>query len=268
MSDTNVDRAVAALAAGRFVLVADHHDRENEGDLILAAEKATQEKVAFMVRHTSGLICVALEGIRLDELGLPLMVTENTESHKTAFTVSVDYLAGTTTGISAADRTATILAVVAAGTRPSDLGRPGHVFPLRYGDGGVLTRPGHTEAAVDLARLAGLYPAGVLAEIVNDDGTMARGDQLTRFGARHDIAMITIDELITHRWKTESLVSREAAAELPTPWGEFTAYGYRAAHDGSEHIVLVRGEVAGKHGVLARIPLRVPDRRCVCQRPV
>ena len=253
MSISSVAEAISALAAGEFVLVADHVDRENEGDLILGAEKVTPEKIAFMVRHTSGLICLPIIGKRLDELGLPLMVLENTDSHKTAFTVSVDYLHETTTGISAGDRAATIAAVVDSQTRPTDLARPGHVFPLRYREGGVLVRPGHTEAAVDLARLAGLYPAGVLCEIVNDDGTMARGEQLTAFAARFGIPMTTIQDLVTHRWRTESLVTRKAMARLPTAFGEFTAYGYRAEHDGSEHVALVRGEVEGGRSVLTRI---------------
>jgi 3,4-dihydroxy 2-butanone 4-phosphate synthase/GTP cyclohydrolase II len=181
------------------------------------------------------------------------MVRENTESLGTAFTVSVDAIAGTTTGISATDRAATIRAVVDPDTKPTDLARPGHVFPLRYRPGGVLVRPGHTEAAVDLARLAGQYPAGVLCELVNDDGTMARGEDLTRFAAEHGIVMITIGDLVTYRWRHEALVTRQATASIPTGWGTFDAVGYRSTIDGSEHVALVRGDVAGKRQVLTRI---------------
>jgi len=248
-----IEEAIAAMARGDFVLVVDDVHRENEGDLILAAEKVTAEKVAFMVRHTSGVVCLPIEGARLDELGLPLMVRENTDSHKTAFTVSVDYVHDTTTGISAADRAATIRAVVDPTTGPTDLARPGHVFPLRYHRGGVLVRPGHTEAAVDLARLAGLTPAGVLSEVVHDDGTMARGEALHRFADRHGIPLITIEDLVTYRWRTEALVVREVETRLPTAHGEFRAIGFRSKIDGSEHIALVIGDVAGKDGVLTRV---------------
>ena len=253
MSWATIDQAVDALAAGNFVLVVDDEHRENEGDLILAAEMATPERIAFMVRHTSGLICVPLSGDRLDELAVPLMVLENTDSHETAFTVSVDAVAGTTTGISAADRSATIRALVDPKTRPADLARPGHIFPLRYREPGVLVRPGHTEASVDLARLAGLYPGGVLSEVVNDDGTMARGESLEQFAETHHIPIVSIDQLVTHRWKTESLVQRTTSTRISTPYGDFTALVYRAAHDGSQHIVLIRGEVAGQKGILTRI---------------
>ena len=209
MSRARVEEAVAAIAAGEFVLVVDDEDRENEGDLILAAEKATEEKIAFMVRYTSGLICAPLEGSRLDELAIPLMVRDSTDSYRTAFTVSVDYLPGTSTGISAADRALTLRALADPATRPEDLSRPGHIFPLRYRAGGVLARPGHTEAAVDLARMAGLRPAGVLCEIVNDDGTMARGAALEAFADEHGIPVLTIAELVDYRWATEALVERE-----------------------------------------------------------
>lgn len=253
MSWATMEDALASFAAGDFVLVVDDEDRENEGDLILAAEKATAERIAFMVRHTSGLICAPVPGPRLDELGLPLMVLENTDSHETAFTVSVDAAAGTSTGISAADRARTVQALVDPATKPSDLARPGHIFPLRYRDGGVLVRPGHTEASVDLARLAGLYPAGVLCEVVNDDGTMARGKTLEAFSAVHGIPIISIEQLIDYRWRTESLVTRVASATIPTAHGEFVAHGYRTAHDDGEHIALVKGEVAGQRDVLTRI---------------
>ncbi len=253
MSWAGVEDAIEAIGAGNFVLVVDDEDRENEGDLIIAAEHATEEKIAFMVRHTSGLVCLPVIGERLDELGLPLMVLENTDSHKTAFTVSIDFIHETTTGISAADRAATIQAVVDPRTKPSDLARPGHIFPLRYRPGGVLVRPGHTEAAVDLARLAGCYPAGALCEVVNDDGTMARGEQLHEFAAAHEIPLITIKELVSHRWRSEAILSREVETTIPTPHGEFRIYGYRTAYDSSEQVALVRGDVAGKRNVLTRI---------------
>jgi len=249
----SVEAAVAAIARGEFVLVIDDEHRENEGDLIIAAEKAEPEKVAFMVRHTSGLICAPVEGSRLDELALPLMVLENTDSHETAFTVSVDFVAGTSTGISASDRAATLRALADPATRPSDLARPGHIFPLRYREGGVLVRAGHTEAAVDLARMAGLRPAGALCEIVNDDGSMARGEALRAFASEHNIPVLTIEDLIAYRWGTEALVSREVETSLPTEFGEFTAYGYRAAVGEPEQVALVMGDVAGKRDVLVRV---------------
>ncbi len=196
MRYATVEEAIAAFGRGEMVLVVDDEDRENEGDLIVAAEKATPEHIAFMVRYTSGVICLPMTGERLDELGLPLMVLENTDSHKTAFTVSIDYAVGTTTGISASDRCATIRAAVDRSNHAGDFHRPGHVFPLRYQPGGVLVRPGHTEAAVDLATLAGLAPAGVLCEVVNDDGSMAKGVQLSEFSKRHDIPVITIADLV------------------------------------------------------------------------
>jgi len=253
MSYASVEDAVAGIARGEMVLVVDDEDRENEGDLIIAAEKATPDQIAFMVRHTSGLICLPMTGDRLDELGLPLMVMENTDSHKTAFTVSIDYAADTTTGISAADRAATIRAAVDRSKRAADFHRPGHVFPLRYQPGGVLVRPGHTEAAVDLATLAGLLPAGVLCEVVNDDGSMARGDRLHDFAAEHEIPVITIADLVAYRWRTEALVSRESEATIPTEYGDFIAVGYRSVDTGSEHIALVLGDIAGKEDVLTRV---------------
>ncbi|MBT8198617.1 MAG: bifunctional 3,4-dihydroxy-2-butanone-4-phosphate synthase/GTP cyclohydrolase II [Acidimicrobiia bacterium] len=251
--EDRVERAIAAIADGDFVLVVDDEARENEGDLILAAEMATPEKLAFMVRHTSGLICAPVLGERLDELDLPLMVRDNTDSHKTAFTVSVDYTPSTTTGISAADRSATIVGLTSPDARAVDFTRPGHVFPLRYTDGGVLVRPGHTEAAVDLARLAGLYPAGALCEVVNDDGTMTRGDDLTEFATRHDLPMLSIEELIEYRWKNEALVERKVEARLPTRHGDFVAYGYRSVLDGAEHVALIHGDVSGRRGVPVRL---------------
>lgn len=270
MNKATVEEAVAAIADGEFVLVIDDEDRENEGDLIIAAEKVTPEQVAFMVRHTSGLICLPTTGERLDQLGLPLMVLENTDSHKTAFTVSVDVVSETTTGISAGDRARTIRAIVDPTTGPLDLARPGHIFPLRYRSGGVLTRPGHTEAAVDLARLAGLFPAGALCEVVREDGSMARGEELSVFAAQHDIPLITIEDLVAYRWRQEALVVREVETNLPTDHGVFGAYGYRSTVDNSEHVALVYGDVAGRSGVLTRIHSRcmtgdvLGSRRCDC----
>lgn len=199
MKTSKIEDALAAIARGELVVVADDANRENEGDLIIASEKITPQALAFMVRHTSGVICVSLSAGRLARLQLPLMVAENTESHRTAFTISVDVKKGTTTGISAADRSATIRALVDPAAAPGDFARPGHVFPLRYQKGGVLARPGHTEAAADLARLAGLSDSGVLCEIVNDDGTMARGDQLAAFAEKHGLHFITIADLIAYR---------------------------------------------------------------------
>lgn len=248
-----VEDALDAIRNGQFVLVMDDEDRENEGDLIIAAEMVDEHKIAFMVRHTSGLVCLPVTGDRLDELELPLMVSQNTDSHLTAFTVSVDYGPGVTTGISAADRATTIKAFVDPATRPSDLARPGHIFPLRYQPGGVLVRPGHTEAAVDLARLAGLYPAGVLCEVVNDDGTMARGSDLDRFAKEHDILMVTIADLIKYRWQTERLVERRVDATIPTQYGHFSIYGYRDTVTLQDHVALVMGDVDGAAGVLTRL---------------
>jgi 3,4-dihydroxy 2-butanone 4-phosphate synthase/GTP cyclohydrolase II len=248
-----IERALEALRDGRFVVVADDEKRENEGDLILAAQSATPEKIAFMVRHTSGLICLPTTGERLDELDIPMMVADNTDNFQTAFTISVDHAGDTTTGISAADRARTILAFVDPNTKPADFRRPGHIFPLRYQEGGVLVRPGHTEASVDLARLAGMYPAGVLCEIVNDDGSMMRGESLEAFAAEHDLPMITIEDLVAYRWRTEHLVERVSEATLPTQYGDFRVVGYRSTTDGSAHVALVRGEVSGATGVLTRV---------------
>jgi len=248
-----VEAAVAAIARGQPVVVADHPARENEGDLIVAAEKITPELAAFLVRHTSGILCVALLAERLEQLRLPLMVRENTESYRTAFTITVDWKHGTTTGVSAADRTATIRAL-ADPTAPSEgFARPGHIFPLRSESAGVLARPGHTEAAVDLARMAGLFPAGVLSEIVNEDGSMARGPQLEEFARTHRLPFITIPELVAYRRQRERLVTKGAIARLPTRHGDFTAHVYRSILDGTEHVALVKGEVSGRENVLVRV---------------
>jgi len=253
MPFTTIENAIEAIARGEAVVVVDDANRENEGDLIIAAEKTTPETMGFMVRHTSGVICMPLEGARLDELQLPMMVAENTTAYRTAFTVSVDAKRDTTTGISAADRATTVHALIDPETRPDDLARPGHIFPLRYREGGVLKRAGHTEAAVDLARLAGLSPAGVLAEVVNDDGTMARLPELERFAGEHGLAMISIADLIRYRRHREKLVRRISEARIPTKYGEFTAYVFESLLDGTEHMAFVRGEVAGKSNVLVRV---------------
>jgi 3,4-dihydroxy 2-butanone 4-phosphate synthase/GTP cyclohydrolase II len=253
MPFTRIEQAIAAIAAGDLVVVVDDADRENEGDLIMAAAKMTPEAMGFMIRHTSGVICMPIEGRRLDELRLPLMVAENTESQRTAFTVSVDATHGTTTGISAADRATTVATILDPRTTANDLARPGHIFPLRYREGGVLKRAGHTEAAVDLARFAGLEPAGVLAEVVNEDGSMARGPDLVRFAAENGLLIISIADLIRYRRHREKLVRRVSHARIPTAHGEFTAYVYEALLDGEEHLAFVRGDVAGKENVLVRV---------------
>jgi 3,4-dihydroxy 2-butanone 4-phosphate synthase/GTP cyclohydrolase II len=253
MPFSTIEDAITAIADGELVIVVDDANRENEGDLIIAAEKVTPEAMAFMIRHTSGVVCMPLEGARLDELQLPMMVAENTTAYRTAFTVSVDAKRGTTTGISAGDRATTVHTLIDRASTPADLARPGHIFPLRYRDGGVLKRAGHTEAAVDLARLAGLYPAGVLAEVVNDDGTMARLPELERFAAEHGLRLISIADLIRYRRHREKLVRRISEARIPTKYGEFTAYVFESLLDGTEHMAFVRGEVAGKPNVLVRV---------------
>jgi 3,4-dihydroxy 2-butanone 4-phosphate synthase/GTP cyclohydrolase II len=253
MPPTKIEDAIAAIARGELVIVVDDADRENEGDLIMAAEKMTPEAMGFMIRHTSGVICMPVEGSRLDELRLPLMVADNTESQRTAFTVSVDARRGTTTGISAADRCTTVHALLDPSTTADDLARPGHIFPLRYREGGVLKRAGHTEAAVDLARLAGLQPAGVLAEVVNEDGSMARGPALVRFAEEHGLLLVSIAQLIRYRRHREKLVRRVSEARIPTAHGDFTAYVFESLLDGTEHMAFVRGDVAGEENVLVRV---------------
>jgi len=248
-----IEQAIAEIAAGRPVIVVDDEDRENEGDLIFAAERATPELVAFMVRHTSGYICVPMTGEECDRLELPPMYHTNQDRRGTAYTVTVDAREGVTTGISAADRTRTIRLLASPDTASVDLARPGHVVPLRAKAGGVLRRPGHTEAAVDLAVMAGLRPAGVLCELVNDDGTMKRLPDLEKFAADHDLTLISIADLIAYRRRTETQVERVAEARLPTEFGVFTAYGYRATHDGTEHIALVSGDLGDGRDVLVRV---------------
>jgi 3,4-dihydroxy 2-butanone 4-phosphate synthase / GTP cyclohydrolase II len=253
MPFSTIEDAISAIADGELVVVVDDANRENEGDLIIAAEKVTPETMAFMIRHTSGVVCMPLEGTRLDELQLPMMVAENTTAYRTAFTVSVDAKRGTTTGISAGDRATTVHTLIDRASTADDLARPGHIFPLRYREGGVLKRAGHTEAAVDLARLGGLYPAGVLAEVVNDDGTMARLPDLERFATEHGLQLISIADLIRYRRHREKLVRRISEARIPTKYGEFTAYVFESLLDGTEHMAFVRGEVAGKANVLVRV---------------
>src|SRR5215471_12505266 len=238
-----VERAIADIAAGRAVVVVDDADRENEGDIIFAASKATPALLAFTIRHTSGVICVPMLGEDLDRLQLPLMTTQNKERMRTAFTVSVDARDGVSTGISAADRARTVRALVDSATEPYELVRPGHVFPLRYTSGGVLRRPGHTEAAVDLARLAGLAPAGVLAEVVNDDGTMKRLPALREFADEHGLALISIAQLIEYRRYAERMVSRVVQTTVPNSYGQWRAIGYLNSMDGTEHLALVLGDV-------------------------
>ena len=248
-----IDEAVDAFRNGELIIVVDDEDRENEGDLTVAAEKVTPDVVNFMITQGRGLVCVALTEERLMELDLPLMVRENTSQFETAFTVTIDAKGVTTTGVSAADRAATILATINPRTRPTDLARPGHVLPLRARNGGVLVRAGQTEASVDLARIAGLYPAGVICEITSKDGSMARVPELTRFARRHKLRMITIADLIQYRMRTETLVKRVATAALPTDHGEFRVMAYESGLDGETHVALVRGDLGDGDNVLVRV---------------
>ncbi len=245
---------IAAIARGDMVIVVDDADRENEGDLIVAADAITEAQMAFMIRHTSGIICIPMEGSRLDELELPLMVHHNTESHRTAFTDSVDARGVTTTGISAYDRTRTVQVMLDPSTRPGDLARPGHMYPLRYAEGGVLKRAGHTEASVDLARLAGRYPAAVLSEVMNDDGTVARLPELERFAKEHDLLLGTIAGLIAYRRAREERPFRKMIeAAVPTKYGLFRAIGYRSQVDSREHVAFVMGDIGDGEEVLTRV---------------
>jgi 3,4-dihydroxy 2-butanone 4-phosphate synthase/GTP cyclohydrolase II len=250
---SRIEDAVAAFAAGGMIIVVDDEDRENEGDLTIAAERVTPETINFMARHGRGLICLSMTPERLDELEIPLMVTENTSQFNTAFCVPIEAKGRTTTGISAADRAATVLTAIDPLTRPSDLARPGHMFPLRSRVGGVIVRAGQTEAAVDLARIAGLYPAGVICEIMNEDGTMARVPQLAKFAKKHGLMMITIADLIKYRIRTESLVKRVASAKLPTDFGDFTVNVYENQLDRQEHVALVIGDISNGMDVLVRV---------------
>ncbi len=248
-----ISEIIDAIGRGEMVIMVDDEDRENEGDLIIAAEAVTPDSIGFMLRYTSGIICLPIVGERLDELELPMMVAKNTDVRRTAFTISIDVSEGTTTGISAADRCRTILAVVDPDTRPEDLARPGHMYPLRYEPGGVLKRAGHTEAAVDLAELAGFYPAAVIAEVMNDDGTVSRLSDLEAFAAEHDLLIGTIADLIAYRRESEKLVERVVEARVPTAHGEFQAIGYRSLVDDRQHIALVKGDIGAGEGVLTRV---------------
>jgi 3,4-dihydroxy 2-butanone 4-phosphate synthase/GTP cyclohydrolase II len=248
-----IGEAVDAIRDGRMIIVVDDEDRENEGDLTVAAEKVTPEIINFMARHGRGLICMPMTEERLAELDLPQMVPDNTARFNTAFCVSIEAKHTTSTGISAADRAATVLAALDPRTRPADLARPGHMFPLKARDGGVLVRAGQTEAAVDLAIIAGLYPAGVICEIMNDDGSMARVPDLIRFARRHKLLMVTIADLIQYRMKTETLVKRAAAASRPTEHGEFRGIAYESGIDGETHVALVKGEIGDGEDVLVRV---------------
>jgi 3,4-dihydroxy 2-butanone 4-phosphate synthase/GTP cyclohydrolase II len=253
MSFAPIEDIIAAIRRGEMVIMVDDEDRENEGDLIIAAEDATPDNIGFMLRYTSGIICLPVVGERLDELELPMMVAKNTDVRRTAFTISIDAAHGTTTGISAADRCRTVLAVLDPETKPEDLARPGHMYPLRYEPGGVLKRAGHTEAAVDLAEMAGKYPAAVLAEVMNDDGTVAKLADLEVFAEQHSLLVGTIADLIAHRRKEEKVVERVVEARIPTPHGEFAAIGYRSLVDDRQHIALVKGEIGDGEGVMTRV---------------
>jgi len=267
-----IEDAIAAIGRGEIVVVVDDEDRENEGDLVMAAESATPEAIAFFLAHTSGVICTPLTGERCDQLDLPLMVSANTESQRTAFTVSVDFRHGTTTGISAEDRSATIRALIDPHTRPTDLNRPGHIFPLRYRPGGVLKRGGHTEATIDLVKAAGMYPAGVLCELVSEDKSqMARLPELTAFAQRHGLVLCSIADLIRYRRQTEKLVRRIAGpVRIPSDFGEFTGFAYESVLDGEQHLAVTRGEIAGHENVLVRVHSECltgdvfGSRRCDC----
>ena len=248
-----IEEAIEEIRAGRMLVVVDDEDRENEGDLVMAAEKVTPESVNFMVTHARGLLCLPMTGEQLDRLGIPPMTLNNTSAQGTAFHVSIGAKGRITTGISAADRAETIRVAIDLETRPEDISMPGHVFPLRAKPGGVLERAGHTEAAVDLARLAGLAPAGVICEVMNADGTMARRPQLEKIASEFGLKMATVAELIRYRRRNERLVERVATVRLPTRSGEFTAYGYRSILDGSTHVALVVGDVAGRPDVLVRV---------------
>ncbi len=253
MPISTIEEALEDIRQGKPVIVVDDDSRENEGDLVIAADKVTPELINLMAQEARGLICMPISGERLDELNIPQMVNQNTTSHGTAFTVSVDVLDGATTGISAQDRAATVKAMIDPSTRPEDLGRPGHIFPLRYANGGVLVRTGHTEAIVDMARLAGLYPAGVICEIMAPDGTMARMPYLEEFAQKHDLRIVTIEDLIAYRRQHEKLVERVADAKLPTRYGDFVTVAYSSVVDAEEHIALVMGDIKPDEPTLVRV---------------
>ena len=249
----SIEDAIESIRAGKMVIVVDDANRENEGDLTIAAEKVTPEAINFMARYGRGLICLSMTPERLDELEIPLMVSQNSSRFETAFCVSIEAKGETSTGISASDRAATVRAALDPATRPSDLARPGHMFPLRSRTGGVMVRAGQTEAAVDLARIAGLYPAGVICEIMNEDGTMARVPQLTKFARRHGLLMVTIADLIKYRTRTESLVRRVASAKLPTDFGDFRIFAFESLVDKQTHVAMVYGEIGDGKNILVRV---------------
>jgi len=253
MALATIPEAIEDLKSGKFIIVVDDAGRENEGDLIIAAEKITPEAINFMAKHARGLICMPINGKRLDELRIPLMVRDNTSPFDSPFTVSVEARYKVTTGISARDRATTVKVLIDPTTRPDDVVCPGHMFPLRAREGGVLVRAGHTEAAVDLARLAGLYPAGVICEVMNDDGTMARLPDLERLATEYGFKIVSVAQLIAYRRRYDSLVQRVAEAKLPTRYGEFTAIAYRSVIDHDEHVALVKGEVDGDEAILVRV---------------
>jgi 3,4-dihydroxy 2-butanone 4-phosphate synthase/GTP cyclohydrolase II len=248
----NIEEALEDIKKGKMIIVVDDEDRENEGDLVMAAEKADKDSINFMIKEARGLVCVPLEEDRINELNLPQMVDKNTDKHETAFTVSVDHK-DTTTGISAYERALTIQKLADEDSRASDFNKPGHIFPLTARDGGVLRRAGHTEAAVDLAKLAGLKPAGVICEIINEDGSMARMPELEEFAEKHDFKIITIEDLIKYRKKKDKLINEEASAELPTHFGDFKIKVYTTEVDDREHVAIIKGDVAGKEDVLVRV---------------
>ena len=265
-----IEDVIAAIARGEMIVMVDDEDRENEGDLIMAAQFATPEKIAFIVRYSSGVVVAPISGDRCDDLRLPLMVEHNTESNRTAFTISVDLIEGTTTGISAADRAATLRALANPQESFASFARPGHIFPLRAREGGVLKRAGHTEAAVDLARMAGLEPAGIICEIINDDGSMSRLPELIEFSRKHNLLLSSIAELIKYRRHNEKLVTRMGQAQVPTEWGNFTCTAFKSDVDGTEHLAFSLGTVDDGQPVLVRVHSECltgdvfSSRRCDC----
>ena len=249
----SISDAIEDIRAGKFIIIVDDESRENEGDLAIAAEKITPEAINFMAKHGRGLICLPIIGQRLDDLGIPLMVSNNTSQYSTAFTVSIEAKSQVTTGISAFDRAQTIKTVIDPNTKAEDLARPGHIFPIRAREGGVLVRAGHTEAIVDLARLAGFYPAGVICEIMDEDGTMARLPQLEAMASKFDLKIVTITDLIAYRLRHEKLVQKVTEAKLPTKYGKFTAVAYKSVVDAAEHVALVKGDISNGEPVLVRV---------------
>jgi 3,4-dihydroxy 2-butanone 4-phosphate synthase/GTP cyclohydrolase II len=253
MTLATIKEAIEDIRAGKFIIIVDDEGRENEGDLAVAADKVDPDAINFMAKYGRGLVCMPVTGARLDELNVPLMVGENTSKHNTAFTVSIEAKKKVSTGISAYDRAATVRAVIDPATRPEDIARPGHTFPLRAREGGVLVRAGHTEAIVDLARLAGLYPAGVICEIMNEDGSMSRLPQLEVFAGKHGLKIVSIADLIAYRRRHEKLVTKVAQANLPTRYGQFTAVAYKSTIDPDQHVALVKGDLSSEEPVLVRV---------------